>query len=539
MVAKQTPNPKKKSKDKKMSENHLQVVSTETILLNNTDQNIRNDVMEKPTTIGTLLRQARESKGHSLKKISQHTKINLTLLEALEEDRLDKLPSRAYVLGFVRAYAGLVDVDTKTAFEALNNSYTNAASVKTKKPKMDLMRAETSSDRVNYAAMILAGLVFAMVGGVAVFLNQKKEVVEVKEEVFTEKLTETTPLKMEPNVFNTAKEKVDETKTASQNNMKAQATAPKETQPEKQVPTTAEKTNTTLTADQQGASKTVTPNYTGSVSPEILNTKGEMTKVLEQEIQEQIMQVSQPTLATQMDTNQRQILLAPKQPDLPKIDTSLTTPTIAESTNKTTVVAKPTPVSITIVNADKPTNPQTATATQTVNAKEEKLVVDPKKLKTETTPPVKTEGPQIEFKKITEPTYSVKEEGTKEALKQFVPPNMQSAVIRDKQNIFITAVDGDTWITYKKDQDAIKRFTLTKDRSILIRGDEVRVFLGNANVTRVFLNNKLLDVTSKNGVKSLVFPQEKAVNYSVPLFIYKDGTMVTSEEFLKNSGVQQ
>ena len=99
--------------------------------------------------------------------------------------------------------------------------------------------------------------------------------------------------------------------------------------------------------------------------------------------------------------------------------------------------------------------------------------------------------------------------------------------------MFINAVDGDTWITYKADDQKVKKFVLKQGRRILIRGEVIRLFMGNINVAKMFLNNRPLIVQSKTGVRSLVFPQEVSSNYKIPLFIYKkDGTVETSEEFI-------
>ena len=109
--------------------------------------------------------------------------------------------------------------------------------------------------------------------------------------------------------------------------------------------------------------------------------------------------------------------------------------------------------------------------------------------------------------------------------------NIKNAKIAGKQNVFINAVDGDTWITYKSDANPIKKFVLKKGRTLLVRGDLVRIFLGNINVARVFLDNKPLTITSRSGVKSLVFPQEKASEFKLPLFIYNSGKAITSSEY--------
>lgn len=56
------------------------------------------------TSIGMLLRSARESRGESLENAALVTRIGKNYLAALEEDSFDKLPSPAYVKGFLRVY---------------------------------------------------------------------------------------------------------------------------------------------------------------------------------------------------------------------------------------------------------------------------------------------------------------------------------------------------------------------------------------------------------------------------------------------------
>ena len=55
-------------------------------------------------SIGVLLREARESRGESREEAARVTRIGRNYLAALEEDSFDKLPSPAYVKGFLRVY---------------------------------------------------------------------------------------------------------------------------------------------------------------------------------------------------------------------------------------------------------------------------------------------------------------------------------------------------------------------------------------------------------------------------------------------------
>lgn len=74
-------------------------------------------------TIGQLIKQKRDEKNLSLKVISQQTKIHISLLEQLEADNITKLPSKAYVLGFVKSTAKILGITQSEAIEALEYTY--------------------------------------------------------------------------------------------------------------------------------------------------------------------------------------------------------------------------------------------------------------------------------------------------------------------------------------------------------------------------------------------------------------------------------
>jgi cytoskeletal protein RodZ len=167
--------------------------------------------------------------------------------------------------------------------------------------------------------------------------------------------------------------------------------------------------------------------------------------------------------------------------------------------------------------------------------KEEKKVVE---VKTETKPKKEEKKEtekenEIQFRALSLPLYSNNNSMKESEVESLIPSNYRSSLISGKQNVFINATSGDTWITYKSDNDPIKKFILKSGRTLLIRGNTLRVFLGNINVAKVFLNNKPLNIVSRSGVKSLVFPQTEAEKYKLPLFIYKkSGVVITSEEYI-------
>ncbi|MEH3104880.1 MAG: DUF4115 domain-containing protein [Sphingomonas phyllosphaerae] len=65
----------------------------------------------QPGTVGARLRAAREAQGMSVAEVAARTRVTQRFLEALEDDRLDLLPSPTYASGFARAYARAVGLD--------------------------------------------------------------------------------------------------------------------------------------------------------------------------------------------------------------------------------------------------------------------------------------------------------------------------------------------------------------------------------------------------------------------------------------------
>jgi flagellar biosynthesis protein FlhG len=74
------------------------------------------DVGEGPYR-GKMLKQIREKMGIDLKTISLETKINLKILEIIEEENLERLPAQVYLKGFLKGYAQCLGLDSKRVIE--------------------------------------------------------------------------------------------------------------------------------------------------------------------------------------------------------------------------------------------------------------------------------------------------------------------------------------------------------------------------------------------------------------------------------------
>lgn len=66
---------------------------------------------------GKTLRQIRERMGIDLKTVCVETKINIKILEYIEEEVLDKLPPLVYLKGFLKGYAQSLGLDPLKVIE--------------------------------------------------------------------------------------------------------------------------------------------------------------------------------------------------------------------------------------------------------------------------------------------------------------------------------------------------------------------------------------------------------------------------------------
>jgi cytoskeletal protein RodZ len=60
--------------------------------------------MPRTASFGDILKQTRTSKGMTLEAISEHTRINIAHLVALEEENFSKLPALIFARGYLKEY---------------------------------------------------------------------------------------------------------------------------------------------------------------------------------------------------------------------------------------------------------------------------------------------------------------------------------------------------------------------------------------------------------------------------------------------------
>ena len=72
-------------------------------------------------TIGEVLRLARINQGLSIEELQTKTDIQMNLLEAMEADDFDQLPSPFYARSFLRKYAWAVELDERIILDAYDS----------------------------------------------------------------------------------------------------------------------------------------------------------------------------------------------------------------------------------------------------------------------------------------------------------------------------------------------------------------------------------------------------------------------------------
>ncbi len=128
---------------------------------------------------------------------------------------------------------------------------------------------------------------------------------------------------------------------------------------------------------------------------------------------------------------------------------------------------------------------------------------------------------------------------TEEKMSEYLPARFRVNAGAGVETVFINAIHGDSWLTYKTDENEIKKFVLRQGRTLFLKGKLVRLFIGNTKNVQVFYNNKPIEFITTTGVKNAVFPESQKANFMNPLFVFqKDGTVITSEDAAKNAQVK-
>ena len=141
-----------------------------------------NSAAEQPLSVGKTLREAREQLGLSLNDVSNRIKFAARQIEALEADDYAHLPEAAFVRGFVRSYARLLQLDPAHLLSGLPTSHMKGSSAQEVK-SVDIPLPSAFSPRRHNIMLLSVGLVIAL--SVVMFMRLHDRVPEVAGPVTT------------------------------------------------------------------------------------------------------------------------------------------------------------------------------------------------------------------------------------------------------------------------------------------------------------------------------------------------------------------
>ncbi|TNE33446.1 MAG: DUF4115 domain-containing protein [Alphaproteobacteria bacterium] len=135
------------------------------------DNSLSDEIQDEDLiTVGRRLREAREAKGVSIHDIAEILRLRATQVQALEEGEYDRLPGQAFVTGFLRSYANLVDLDAV----AIVDLYKQEGAGGLRAPSLAFPEP-TSGGRIPGGGLLLSSLVLALVLLAGWILYQESE----------------------------------------------------------------------------------------------------------------------------------------------------------------------------------------------------------------------------------------------------------------------------------------------------------------------------------------------------------------------------
>ena len=125
----------------------------------NINLNANNEFVQ-PSGIGKIMREAREQMGLSVNDVANRIKFAPRQIESLEADDYVRLPEAAFVRGFVRSYARLLELDPARLIAGLPSSHMQTASAHELRSVEIPMPTQLSARRHNIiwlaAALVIA-----------------------------------------------------------------------------------------------------------------------------------------------------------------------------------------------------------------------------------------------------------------------------------------------------------------------------------------------------------------------------------------------
>ncbi len=147
------------------------------------------------TSPGQELKRERELRGISLKEISNATKIHIKFLQALEEDRLEVMPSKFFTKALLRSYAKVVGLEE----DSVLNRYYEMSLLQSQAQQAEIPERKAPPFARKKRWMISIILVIPII--LAIFFLQKKYIEESRASAIKEGTPILTPLPAPQSVY--------------------------------------------------------------------------------------------------------------------------------------------------------------------------------------------------------------------------------------------------------------------------------------------------------------------------------------------------
>ena len=142
---------------------HLREIAQETESVGESDSTDASAApAEEHEAVGAILRAARVARGEEAAKVAAILKMRREQLVAIEENDLDRLPGRAYTVGFVRAYASYLGLDA----EALVQQFKDENATEPFAKPVEHVFPEASTETANFVpsgSILIWALLIAMI----------------------------------------------------------------------------------------------------------------------------------------------------------------------------------------------------------------------------------------------------------------------------------------------------------------------------------------------------------------------------------------
>lgn len=162
-------------------------------------------------SVGDILRRARLKKGIAVEDLEMAIRVSASHIRAIEEGRLEVLPGRIYAMGFIRAYAEYVDLDSDKILSLLKRQSGEKIAPKDITPAQSAI-LEDHSLPTGKMFMLLFALMVSTLGVKEFYADNKYTMTEDVPEVPKDLLSQTTlltkpePQATLPNAQNTAEQ---------------------------------------------------------------------------------------------------------------------------------------------------------------------------------------------------------------------------------------------------------------------------------------------------------------------------------------------